>query len=125
MELSLIIPAYNEAQCVTAAIETAATALSRLTADFEVIVVDDGSLDGTGAKAQTLAADNPCGRRTAVQVLTHPQRRGKGAAVQTGMLQARGKCRFFMDADLSYPPEQLELLWCPLDQPSRGKEDYC
>ena len=109
MEISLIIPAYNEARCIAAAVEATATALSRLTADFEVIIVDDGSLDGTGAKAQALAADNPF-----VRVLTHPRRRGKGAAVRTGMLRARGEYRFFMDADLSYSPEQIGLLWRPL-----------
>lgn len=111
MEISLIIPAYNEARCIATAIDATTVALRRLTPDFEVIIVDDGSLDETGTKARDLATDNPH-----VRVLAHPQRRGKGAAVRTGMLTAQGKYRFFMDADLSYPPEQIELLWRTLQQ---------
>lgn len=109
MEISLIIPAYNEARSVAATIDAAAAALGRLTDRFEVIVVDDGSLDGTGTKAQALAAAHPY-----LHVVTHSQRLGKGAAVRTGMLKAQGTWRFFMDADLSYPPEQIGLLWHPL-----------
>jgi len=109
MEISLVIPAYNEARSVAAAIEAAAAALGRLTGRFEVIIVDDGSLDGTGTTVQALARDHPY-----LHVVTHPQRQGKGAAVQTGMLKAQGEYRFFMDADLSYSPEQIGLLWSPL-----------
>jgi dolichyl-phosphate beta-glucosyltransferase len=67
----------------------------------ELIVVDDGSVDGTADEARAAGAD---------RVLTHTANRGKGAAVRTGVLAATGDTIAFTDADLSYAPEQLEGL---------------
>ena len=65
---------------------------------MEVIVVDDGSTDGTAAAADAAGAD---------QVVVQPENRGKGAAVRAGVLAARGRTIAFTDADLAYSPDQL------------------
>jgi len=100
VRLSVIVPAYR---CGPAIIETVArlrTALADVEANggLEVVIVDDGSHDGTAAEACIAGAD---------QVLALPENRGKGAAVRAGMLVARGRTVAFTDADLSYPPEQI------------------
>lgn len=77
------------------------TALSNVEGGVELIVVDDGSTDGTADAARAGGAD---------RVLVHPTNRGKGAAVRTGVLAATGSTIAFTDADLSYAPEQLEGL---------------
>ncbi|MEY2447363.1 MAG: hypothetical protein QOH79_839 [Acidimicrobiaceae bacterium] len=77
------------------------SALANVEGGVELIVVDDGSTDGTTDAARAAGAD---------RVLTHPTNRGKGAAVRTGVLVASGDTIAFTDADLSYAPEQLEGL---------------
>jgi glycosyltransferase involved in cell wall biosynthesis len=77
------------------------TALAHIEGGVEVIVVDDGSTDGTAEEARTAGAD---------RVLVHSSNRGKGAAVRTGVLTAAGRTIAFTDADLSYAPTQLEGL---------------
>ena len=74
------------------------TALVTVEGGVELIVVDDGSTDGTADVARAAGAD---------RVLTHTANRGKGAAVRTGVLAATGDTIAFTDADLSYAPEQL------------------
>jgi len=73
-------------------------ALAHTTGGVELIVVDDGSSDGTADAARAAGAD---------VVISHPANRGKGAAVRTGVLAATGQTVAFTDADLSYAPEQL------------------
>ncbi|HTN99340.1 MAG TPA: glycosyltransferase [Microthrixaceae bacterium] len=101
--LSVVIPAYMEEDRIAATIAAIreATAEVDTNGGVEVIVVDDGSTDRTSAIAHVAGAD---------QVLTHPQNRGKGAAVRTGSLAATGKTVAFTDADLSYSPDQILLL---------------
>jgi dolichyl-phosphate beta-glucosyltransferase len=77
------------------------SALARVEGGVELIVVDDGSTDGTADQARAAGAD---------RVITHATNRGKGAAVRTGVLAATGGTIAFTDADLSYAPEQLEGL---------------
>lgn len=98
---TVLLPAYNEA----AALPTVLAELFAVLGDgYEVIVVDDGSTDGTAAAAQAF----PC------RVIRHSKNRGKGAAVRTGLAQARGENIVVMDADASYPasaiPRIVELL---------------
>lgn len=76
--------------------------LERLSLAWEIVVVDDGSTDHTGAVVQQLAS------RDARIRLIRGGRRGKGAAIRTGMLEARGDWRFMADADLSMPPDNLD-----------------
>jgi dolichyl-phosphate beta-glucosyltransferase len=101
--LSVIVPAYGEAEAIGAAVARIRSELAAVAADggLEVVVVDDGSGDGTAAAARAAGAD---------QVLEFPENRGKGAAVRAGMLAARGRTLVFTDADLSYAPAQIERL---------------
>ena len=98
IQLSLVLPAYNKARRLPPYLESV---LSYLTArygeGYEVIVVDDGSSDDLGA-----ALDRCCGGRPEVCICRQPHR-GKGAAVRTGMLAARGQRLLYADADGATP----------------------
>jgi len=100
VRFSVVVPAYEEASGIGATVAAIRSALADVAAEggLEVIVVDDGSSDGTADAA--LAAD-------ADQVVVQPRNRGKGAAVRSGVLAARGRTVAFTDADLSYSPDQL------------------
>jgi dolichyl-phosphate beta-glucosyltransferase len=101
IELSIVIPAFNEARRLEATIETVCGYLRGRSWTWEVRVVDDGSRDETAAIAERLAAAEP---RLIVQREPH---RGKGGAVKTGLLSARGAFRFICDADLSMPINEI------------------
>ena len=109
-ELSLVIPAYNEARRITATLERALAHLNSTYRSFELIVVDDGSSDATERVAGEALADRPYAR-----VLRLPRNSGKGAAVRAGMLAARGRRMLFSDADLSAPIEEEAKLAAALD----------
>jgi glycosyltransferase involved in cell wall biosynthesis len=110
--LSIIIPAYNEQVRLPKTLERIEKYLHENAWEFhEVIVVDDGSTDGTADAAEAFARENPH-----VRVLRNPGNRGKGYSVRHGMLSARGEWRLFTDADLSAPIEELEKLWCTVTQ---------
>ena len=100
--VSIIIPAYNEAQRLEASITALLDCLGSVPWSHEVILVVEKSKDGTLELARQLAA----GR--GIDVVGHDVQRGKGYAVRTGMLRARGEIAFFMDADLSTPLEEME-----------------
>jgi glycosyltransferase involved in cell wall biosynthesis len=104
--LSILMPVYNERERVERAIDE--VLLTELPTDFELIIVDDGSTDGT---REILRSRNWDGR---VRLIEHPENRGKGAAVQTGLAQARGEYAAIFDADLEYDPGDLALLMPPL-----------
>jgi dolichyl-phosphate beta-glucosyltransferase len=100
--LSIIIPAYNEAKRLPASLVKVREYLSATQWDFvEVVVVDDGSTDGTVQVA----------RDAGVRVLQNPGNRGKGYSVKHGMLEAKGEWALFTDADLSSPIGEVEKLW--------------
>lgn len=101
--LSVVVPAYDEADRIGDTVRRLRADLTRGTGDLldrdvEVVVVDDGSSDSTAEAA--LAAG-------AAQVVVQPRNRGKGAAVRLGMLAARGRTVVFTDADLAYGPSQV------------------
>lgn len=105
--LSVIIPAYNEQQRLPATLNTVAAYLdSRGLAFAEIIVVNDGSRDGTAGVAREAMARDP-----RVRLVENPGNRGKGYAVRHGMREARGEWVLFTDADLSAPIEELGKLW--------------
>jgi dolichol-phosphate hexosyltransferase len=104
--LSILMPVYNERERVERAI--AEVLATELPSEFELIVVDDGSTDGT---LEILRGREWDGR---VRLFEHPENRGKGAAVQTALAQARGDFAAIFDADLEYDPADLGLLMPPL-----------
>ncbi|HSN56558.1 MAG TPA: dolichyl-phosphate beta-glucosyltransferase [Candidatus Sulfomarinibacteraceae bacterium] len=108
MHLSVIVPAYNEADRIEPTLERITAHLGRQPHWWpaEVVVVDDGSADRT---ARVVAAV-PASDTVAVRCLSHPRNRGKGAAVRTGFAHAAGDWLLLCDADLATPIEELERL---------------
>ena len=98
--LSIIIPAHNEQKRLPGTLEQIFQFLKRQSFASEVLVVENGSTDGTYQIAQQFAQAHD-----ALQVLR--SEKGKGAAVQHGMLSARGEYRFMCDADLSMPVDEV------------------
>jgi glycosyltransferase involved in cell wall biosynthesis len=107
--MSVIVPAYAEASRIGATVKALRDALQSIADDggFELIVVDDGSADATAEEAIRAGAD---------EVISLPANRGKGAAVRTGMLAARGRTLAFTDADLAYSPDQLLTLLAKVEE---------
>lgn len=104
-KLSVIVPVYNERNTVVEAVRRARTA--PLPIDREILIVDDGSTDGTGAVLPQL-------EDSTIRVLRHPQNRGKGAAIRTGLAHASGDLVLIQDADLEYDPEDWSRLLAPV-----------
>ncbi len=105
--LSIIIPAYNEEKRLPETLHQIDDFLRQQSYTYEVIVVENGSTDRTTEIAEAFAADHPY-----VRVLH--SRKGKGAAVKTGMLSARGEYLFICDADLSMPIEEVKKFLPPV-----------
>ena len=105
VDLSMVIPAYNEALRLPPTLARLRDYLDAGPDSYEVLVVDDGSDDDTVGVARGVASEWP-----QLEVLTLPHNQGKGAAVREGMLHARGALRAFSDADLSTPIEELPRL---------------
>jgi hypothetical protein len=92
--LSLCMPAYNERENIVDTLDSACAILPQFVAKFEVVVVDDGSRDGTGRVVEDYARREP-----RVRLVTHPQNRGYGAAVTSGLRAAQGELVVFTDSD--------------------------
>ncbi len=100
MKVSLVIPAYNESAIIEDTARAAMARLSQIDPDYEIVVVDDGSTDGTADLLRTME-----GRHLRLE--GYFPNRGKGAAVRAGMLAARGDYVFCTDADLAYGLENI------------------
>jgi glycosyltransferase involved in cell wall biosynthesis len=100
--VSIVIPAYNEADVIGEVVAS----LARSAAWHEIIVVDDGSGDGTSARASAAGA----------AVVTHPYNKGNGAAVKSGIRRATGEFVLIIDGDGQHPPDDARRLTARLGE---------
>jgi dolichyl-phosphate beta-glucosyltransferase len=108
-DFSIIIPSYNEEQRLPATLEKIADYLRNKQRNTEIIVVDDGSTDGTVAAAERFRGQIP-----GLRIVLNGRNRGKGYSVRHGSLEARGEIILFTDADLSSPIEEADKLLAAL-----------
>ena len=108
--VSLVIPAYNEEARLPETLARMQAFLASSGMSFEILVVDDGSVDGTAAVAEKAGVNG-----TPLRLLANEVNRGKGASVRRGMLEARGHYVFYADADLSTPIEEIRPLLAELE----------
>lgn len=103
MKVSVVIPVYNEVNTIEEIIQR----VREVALEKEIIVVDDGSTDGTREKLQRL-------HEQGVRVFYHEKNQGKGAALKTGFRNCRGEIVITQDADLEYDPQEYHLLLEPI-----------
>jgi len=104
MKLSVIMPLYNEVETIDKIVER----ILRVPIDIELIIVDDGSTDGSKEKALKLSEDKR------VVVFLQPKNMGKGSAVRKGIELATGDIILIQDADIEYCPEEYPTLIAPI-----------
>ena len=109
MDLSLIIPAYNEAARIERSLQAGLDYFASAPYSWEIVVVDDGSSDDTVARVEAF-------EEAGVRLIRQDRNRGKGAAVRRGMLEATGRKRVFTDADFSTPIDEVTPMLEHLDQ---------
>lgn len=108
--VSLVIPAYNEAERLPPSIARIIAYAEQQDRRLDLVIVDDGSTDGTADLARRLVAD-----RIPLTVLVNNPNRGKGFSVRRGLLEAQGQCVLFTDADLSTPVEETDRLLAEIE----------
>jgi len=108
--LSIFFPAYNDSGTIASLVITALRTARTLTPDHEVIVVNDGSKDGTAAILDELASLYP-----QVRVVHHETNRGYGGALRTGFATATRERVFYTDGDAQYDPAEMTALWQRFD----------
>lgn len=104
--ISAFFPAYNDSHTIGGLVRNTLKLLPRLTDDYEVIVINDGSADDTGKVLAELQAEFP----QHVRIVTHEQNRGYGGALRSGFATASKDLVFYTDGDGQYDPMELELL---------------
>ena len=107
-KISVIMPAYNEAGCIGASVSDMKRQFENAYQDIEIIVVDDGSLDGTGKIARNFSGER-------VKVVGYDRNQGKGYALKEGFLHARGEITFLVDSDSEIHPKDLRAYVQALD----------
>lgn len=95
-EISVIVPVYNEAAVIASILTKVREAMDAIGRTYEIIVVDDGSRDGSAAEV-----------RPPARVISHPYNIGNGSAVKTGIRNARGRYLIFIDGDGQHAPEDI------------------
>ncbi len=108
--LSVFFPACNDAATIASLVIAAVQTASRLTPDFEVLIVNDGSTDATASVADELARLYP-----QVRVIHHERNRGYGGALRSGFGAATKDLVFYTDGDAQYDPREMERLWVRME----------
>lgn len=111
-QLAVVVPAYNEAHRLNETLPTMLAYLQAHRSSSELLVVDDGSTDGTAEVAETIFSRNPA---VPAQVVRSRQNRGKGHAVRAGLLASKARIALFTDADLSTPFSELPTVVDPIE----------
>jgi glycosyltransferase involved in cell wall biosynthesis len=106
-KLSVIVPVFNERNTVVEVVRRMRAVQLPGDLDLEIVIVDDGSTDGTRQVLPQL-------RDSTVRIVEHPENRGKGAAVRTGLSEISGDLVLIQDADLEYDPEDWPKLLSPV-----------
>ena len=104
--ITYFFPAYNEAGNITPMVEKALEVLPRFSEDFDIVIVDDGSRDGTEAEGRGLADRHP-----EVSYLRHQGNRGYGEAIRSGLKSLRGEVAFYTDGDQQFDLAELGRAW--------------
>jgi glycosyltransferase involved in cell wall biosynthesis len=105
MKISVIIPVYNEKSTISEIIAR----VRAVDLEKEIIIVDDGSTDGTSQQLAEIGS-----QFENINILSHQKNRGKGAALRTGFAAASGEIIIVQDADLEYDPQEYEVLLVPI-----------
>ena len=117
MFLSVVIPAFNEEKRLPETLKKVRDYLTASDYEWEVLVVNDGSKDGTATVVSDLIKEwsarpsKPEGRSGGFHIVDNKENKGKGGVVKQGMLEAKGEWRLFMDADGSTDVSEIEKLW--------------
>jgi len=106
LDVTIIIPACQEAEIIADVIGQVRLTMDRLNRSYEILVIDDGSKDDTALKAKNAGA----------RVISHPYNIGNGAAVKTGIRQAKGRILVMMDGDGQHNPEDIPALLEKIEQ---------
>lgn len=104
-EISVVLPAHNEAERIAEAVKQTKQSLDKISSSFEILVAEDGSTDGTAEIARMIEAEEPC-----VRHIHSAERLGKGKALGRALKQAKGETLAFVDVDLSTDMKHLEEL---------------
>jgi glycosyltransferase involved in cell wall biosynthesis len=104
--ISVFFPAYNDAASIGALVTEALNVLPTLTHDFEVIVINDGSTDGTQAQLEALASSH-----SQVRIIQHVHNQGYGAALRSGFASAQKELIFYTDGDGQYDVREISALY--------------
>ena len=107
--LSIVIPAFNESNTIATVLEKVSAVLEDREISKEIVIVDDGSTDGTREFLKGLTDPE-------ISIVLHPENRGKGAAVRTAIEHAKGEYLLIQDADLEYDPKDYPVLLDPIQR---------
>jgi glycosyltransferase involved in cell wall biosynthesis len=106
MSVTYFFPAYNEAGNLTPMVEKALEVLPQFTPEFDIVIIDDGSRDGTESEGRALTAQHP-----EVSYLRHDDNRGYGEAIRSGLKSLRGQVAFYTDGDQQFDLAELGRAW--------------
>lgn len=115
MQLSCVVPVFNERANVSAFVDALSSECDKLGETWELVMIDDGSTDGTWESIRSILS-----RRQNVTAIRFTRNFGKEAAIQAGLRSAQGRVIVTLDADFQHPPELIQSMWAKLDDKERN-----